>query len=372
MKRSFLIDIITEGVKIDEDNQIISGLVGSTGALDRHGETINPKGWVLDNFMLNPVILFGHDYYSLPIGKAINVYQTGDKLKFDIQFAPSAMGIEVFNLLKEKYLNASSVGFLPIEWGKEGQKYTYMKQELLELSIVPVPANPEAVTYIRTNALEVAKVFDKTIDVNGEPKTVLAYFKQLVEEVGKADQTPKTPETPVDPEYPETPKLPLDPPTDTETPETPTNPETPAEGQATEPDQTTPEAKSETVTKGVEQKEDEIEEKSGRVLSSVNEKTLRTAYENIGKVLDQLDAQKETLSQPTDTEEKPAITTETETVTPAEKPEADSELIETLRTIQRHIKKSDRQNEAALRSLNQIFHTNETPENNNQGAGGGD
>jgi len=45
-------------------------------------------------------------------------------------------------------MKASSVGFVPIEWkngdGEKEPRRTYLRQELLELSLVSVPANPEA------------------------------------------------------------------------------------------------------------------------------------------------------------------------------------------------------------------------------------
>src|SRR6185437_2590328 len=59
----------------------------------------------------------------------------------------------IFNLYQGKFLRAVSVGFMPLEMPKritdtEGNAtggYEFTNQELLELSAVPVPANPEAV-----------------------------------------------------------------------------------------------------------------------------------------------------------------------------------------------------------------------------------
>ncbi len=138
-------DINLRTKSIDELNMIVTGVIGSTGAKDRHGETINPEGWDLKNYKKNPVILFGHDYNALPIGKAINVYVEDNKLKFDIQFASTQFGKEVFSLVKDGFLKAVSVGFKVIDWGDESKgEFTYMKQELLELSVVPVGANQDA------------------------------------------------------------------------------------------------------------------------------------------------------------------------------------------------------------------------------------
>ena len=130
---------------IDEQNKLIVGAVGSNGIIDRHGESLNPMGWILDNYLKNPVILFAHDYSSLPIGKAVKVWIENKQLMFTIQFADTPMANQVFDLFKGGFLNAFSVGFIPTKFGVSGNdEYTYMEQELLELSAVPVPANPEA------------------------------------------------------------------------------------------------------------------------------------------------------------------------------------------------------------------------------------
>src|SRR4051812_32981231 len=47
----------------------------SDGSVDRYGDTIDARGWVLDNFNANPVALFGHDANTVEnvIGRALNV-----------------------------------------------------------------------------------------------------------------------------------------------------------------------------------------------------------------------------------------------------------------------------------------------------------
>lgn len=141
----------TEKGVIDEKNNQLIGVVGSTGTIDRQGESINPMGWILDNFKKNPVIQWAHDYSGLPVGKAIRVYIEDNALKFDIEFAKTAFAKDVFQLFKDKILNAFSVGFLPKKWGTSGQDaYDIMEQELLELSVVAVPANPEALALLKS------------------------------------------------------------------------------------------------------------------------------------------------------------------------------------------------------------------------------
>ena len=122
----------------------------TTGAVDRDNDTIAPDGWEVANYLKNGVVLWGHDYGSLPIGKALNVTPSGDGLKSTVQFPPKGVhpfADTVFELVKGGFLSATSVGFRPIEWTINEERsggVDFKKQELLEWSIVPVPANPEA------------------------------------------------------------------------------------------------------------------------------------------------------------------------------------------------------------------------------------
>ena len=141
----------TEKGVIDKDNNKLLGVIGSSGTIDRHGESVNPEGWIVKNFLKNPVILYGHDYSTLPVGKATKVYVENKALKFDIQFATNQFAQDVFDLFAQKILNAFSVGFIPKKYGVSGQdKFDIMEQELLELSVVTVPANPEALALVKS------------------------------------------------------------------------------------------------------------------------------------------------------------------------------------------------------------------------------
>jgi HK97 family phage prohead protease len=131
------------------DSRQIKFLI-STGAVDRDGDTLNPKGWDLTHYKKSPVVLWSHDYGTMPIAKATNVSMTEHGLSATAEFP--AKGVypfadTVYDMIKGGFLSATSVGFRPIESQKaEGRSrgYDFLKQELLEFSVVPVPANPEA------------------------------------------------------------------------------------------------------------------------------------------------------------------------------------------------------------------------------------
>lgn len=139
------LELLSSFKKIDIDEMKVFGVVGSDDSIDRHGDRINPAGWDLENFKKNPVIMLNHNYQQFPIGKAINVRRSKNSLLFDIQFSKTLpLAREAFNLIKEGIMKAWSVGFLVLEWAKSGSEFTIDKMELLELSLVGLPANPNA------------------------------------------------------------------------------------------------------------------------------------------------------------------------------------------------------------------------------------
>lgn len=123
----------------------------SDETVDRYGDIVEAAGWVLTNFKKNPIALFGHSS-AFPIGTWSNIRVEGKKLVAKLNLAKrgtSARIDELINLVEQGILRAVSVGFIPLKSEpidperKYGpQKYT--KQELLETSLVSVPANPAA------------------------------------------------------------------------------------------------------------------------------------------------------------------------------------------------------------------------------------
>lgn len=177
INKSFF-EFVTTFKSIDADNQIVSGVVGSDDSVDRHGDRINPKGWDLKNYKKSPVILLNHDYGSMPVGKAIDVRIEDNKLVFDIEFSKTYdVAIQAFNLIKEGIWKAWSVGFLVKEWARSGEDYTINKAELLELSLVTVPANPNALT---PKQLGMVEAFTKAVEETKPPESKPA--EEIVED----------------------------------------------------------------------------------------------------------------------------------------------------------------------------------------------
>jgi len=133
--------------------------VASTEAVDRYGDVLRVRGWRTENYLRNPIFLWGHDQ-NRPIGKALSVTieDAPPALVMEIQFASadaSPLADQIFKLYSEGVLHGVSVGFLPLSeptlyTDLEGQPqgWEYRDMELLELSAVSVPANPEALARV--------------------------------------------------------------------------------------------------------------------------------------------------------------------------------------------------------------------------------
>lgn len=145
--------IIAPEVKSLDDGSY--DIVISTDGVDRDGDVIEQDGWEFDNYLLNPVVLFGHDYRSVPIGMTNRLSREGGKTVANFTFRHPANDFDPVLPVKAAWdqgmLRAASVGFKPKEaepLDKDDDGWfpaqRYMKQELLEWSIVPIPANQEA------------------------------------------------------------------------------------------------------------------------------------------------------------------------------------------------------------------------------------
>lgn len=181
----------------------------STAAVDRDGDTIDPKGWDLKSYIANPVVLWAHDYSSPPVGKAVNIKSTEHGLQADVEFLPQGMNPfadMIHDMCKSGFLNATSVGFRGNgEKSKDRERgYDFKTQELLEFSIVPVPCNPEALAQrgIKNEQLkQYAKdmnAWAKGILGEASPKMTQEQFDSLSRELAKIlRETPEEKTPPV-------------------------------------------------------------------------------------------------------------------------------------------------------------------------------
>jgi HK97 family phage prohead protease len=170
----------------------------SDGSIDRMGDTIDPNGWDTSDFDANPVALWAHDSSQPPIGRAGNLAVEGGRLMGDIEFAPTetyAFADTVYRLVTGGFLNAVSVGFLPTEYSfvdndpERGFGIDFKKQQLLEISVCPIPANPNALAAARSKGIDTRPLVEwaeRTLDGGG----ILTIPKLELERLRKAAKEP--------------------------------------------------------------------------------------------------------------------------------------------------------------------------------------
>ena len=154
--------------KIEKDSRIFPIMV-STRQIDRDDEIVMPKGLDMKDWAKSGVVITGHDYSQLPIAKAVWVGVNDFGVKMHFEAAPTEEGDKIHALSKFMPLTAS-IGMGSGEFLRSGSpefdKATRMmlkdwpefnektlaglrgiiaKATLFEVSIVSVPANPNAV-----------------------------------------------------------------------------------------------------------------------------------------------------------------------------------------------------------------------------------
>lgn len=145
--------------KVNEESRTIT-FVASDDTKDSAGTVLNQNNWDLRRFNSNGVIGYQHKVYGgwddtdnpdNVIGKGYAYIEDG-KLMVDITFEPediNPLADKIYKKIQFGSLRAVSVGFLPIGKGRFGEgedaeTYYFAGQELLEVSVVNIPANPNA------------------------------------------------------------------------------------------------------------------------------------------------------------------------------------------------------------------------------------
>ncbi len=131
----------------------------STISPDREGDRVVPEGGNFQNFMKSPVLMWAHGgsdgYASVPIGSvtALEV-MPGHGVRAEwkwLEGDPFADRIK--NAWKQGVVRASSIGFKPLTYIKNGTGNDIETWELLELSLCAIPMNPEAVRSLKALGL---------------------------------------------------------------------------------------------------------------------------------------------------------------------------------------------------------------------------
>jgi len=155
---------------VDEKNYIVEGVFSAQNE-DRHGDVVVQNGWILTNYLKNPVVLWAHQHDTFPIAKMVDISVDGiNQLSGKMQFAVDEYEFAktAFNLIKGGFLSAFSAGFMNNKYqiDQENNVVYLTENELLEVSVVPIPANELALA--KTKGIDVGMFEEKAVDNDAE------------------------------------------------------------------------------------------------------------------------------------------------------------------------------------------------------------
>lgn len=207
-----------------EDGRLRIEGIASTEDVDADGEVIEVGGWEWGEPL--PPLGYGHDWKDAKnvLGRLDGLTKGEGALAFSasINTTASAHHAMVASLVRARDLVEFSVGFEPLEYtGANGKRVArnagdpwpypekgrrYTKQRLMELSIVPIPANAHAVlTAIKALGLApedapppvASEVYARMAECLGSGKTLLeraAEYQEAEKLYGQSAELPEPPE----------------------------------------------------------------------------------------------------------------------------------------------------------------------------------
>ena len=154
-------------------------------------------GLSTEGYLRNPVVMWAHDISGrsesggLPIGRTRELTRDGvGRLVADFEFlSEDAFAQRVKNAWDKGFLRAASISWMPVEGGpSEGGQWRDTKSDLLEWSIVAVPADPDALRESQSRMIRelVAEASEgASREVREIVDLVTAVRRELAEEAGR-------------------------------------------------------------------------------------------------------------------------------------------------------------------------------------------
>lgn len=130
--------------------------------VDRYGDIVMAKGGDLSQYKKNPVVLTFHNGHTFPVGNSIKTWYDKEQkavmgwvLFFDERVDPSGIADTAFRFASSGAMKYGSIGFITKKSRRPDEKeqevlgipaygVIFEEWELLEFSLTPVPANPNA------------------------------------------------------------------------------------------------------------------------------------------------------------------------------------------------------------------------------------
>ena len=136
------------GQRSSRDSEGRTTVTVATEQEARDGLVLNLSGLDVSGYRKNPVVLWSHGRDERrgdePIGRAYNLRKEGGKLRAEVEWAGDDFAQRIRRKVETGFLNAASIGWDPREINKRATPPEVVRSEMLEFSIVAVPADTGA------------------------------------------------------------------------------------------------------------------------------------------------------------------------------------------------------------------------------------
>ena len=129
-------------------------MVIAANELSRNGDDLNLRGISFKNYRKNPVVLWAHDsYQGIPIAKTVKIgHDEQGRIAADFEFnSEDEFAARVENAWNGGFIRGASIRYMPtkvVEVRNEAgevERVRIEESDLLEWSLVPIPADPDSV-----------------------------------------------------------------------------------------------------------------------------------------------------------------------------------------------------------------------------------
>ncbi len=168
--------VVTEGRQMEDGNTY--RMVIAANETSRNGDEVNLRGINFKSYLKNPVVLWAHDSWGgIPIAKTLKIGHDADgRIVADFEFnSEDEFAARVENAWNGGFIRAASIRYLPTKVTElryeDGslERLRVEESDLLEWSLVPIPADPDSVR-AAARAMKLPSEIFRGIEPEPEPE----------------------------------------------------------------------------------------------------------------------------------------------------------------------------------------------------------
>lgn len=148
IRKTFTFDVIQKADKGETPGGTIRV---NTARLDRENDIIPPSGAVLDNYVLNPVVMWMHNYAEpwSTVGRSLVIDHSKEHIDIKFELRPAANEYDPQTIILLQWtggwVRCASIGMRPLTYkANSSGGFIFPSWEFVEWSLVPIPMNPDA------------------------------------------------------------------------------------------------------------------------------------------------------------------------------------------------------------------------------------